>query len=108
MAGRQYLGAQFARGGEKVAEFDRLIAVDAWNRSLARHVARCEAIDNRLLETAFVVEHVVRNTDALGNRTRIMNILPGTARALAVRCSAVVVELQRHANDIVALGLEQR
>ena len=108
MAGRQHLGAELARGRQQVAELDRLVAVDARHRRLARDVAVGEAVDHRFLEAAFVVEHVMRNADALGDRARVVDVLAGAAGALAVGRGAMVVELQRHADDVVALGLEQR
>ena len=37
-----------------------------------------------------------------------MDVLAGAAGALAVGRCAMVVELQRHADDVIALGLEQR
>jgi hypothetical protein len=50
----------------------------------------------------------VRNADTLGDPAGVMDILAGAARALAMGGGAVVVELQRDADDIVALGDEQR
>src|SRR5260370_7335264 len=47
------------------------------------------------------------NADPLRDRARVIDVLPGAAGALAVSRGTVVVELQRHADDIVALGLEQ-
>ena len=108
MAGRQHLRAKVARGDEQVAEFDRHIAVDAGHRRLAGHIALGEAIDDRFLEAALVVEHVMRNADALGNAARVIDVPTRATRALAVRGGAVVVELQRDADHVVALGLEQR
>ena len=67
VAGRQHLGAELARGAEQIVELDRLVALDAGHRRLARDVALGEAVDHRLLEAALVVEHVVRNADALGD-----------------------------------------
>src|SRR5262249_52646685 len=43
----------------------------------------------------------------LRDRARVIDVLPGAASALAVARSTVGVELQRHADDIEALGLEQ-
>ena len=37
---------------------------------------------------------------------RVVDILPGATGALAMRRFAVVVELHRHADDVVALGGE--
>ncbi len=108
VAGRQHLGAELARGRQQVAELDRLVAVDARHRRLARHVALGEAVDHRFLEAALVVEHVVRNADALGDRAGVVDVLAGAAGALAVGGGAVVVELQRDADDVIALGLQQR
>ena len=108
MAGRQHVGAQLARGDQQVVEFDRHVAFDARHRRLAVDVALGEAVDHRFLEAAFVVEHVMRNADALGDAARIIDVLPGAAGALAVGGGAVVVELQRDADHVIALGLEQR
>ena len=66
------------------------------------HVAFGEAVDHRFLEAALVVEHVMRNADALGDRAGVVDVLAGAAGALAVGRRAVVVELQRDADDVVA------
>ena len=108
MAGRQHLRAEFARGRQEIAELDRLVAIDARHRRLARDIARGKAVDDRLLEPALVIEDVVGNADPLGDCARVMDVLPGAAGALAVGRRAMVVELQRHSDDVVALGLEQR
>ena len=67
MAGRQHLRAQFARRDQQIVKLDRHIAVDAWHRRLAVHVAFGEAVDHRLLEAALVVEHVMRDAERLGD-----------------------------------------
>ena len=93
---------------EQIAELDRLVAVDARHRRLARDIAFDEAVDHHVLEVALIVEHVMRNADAIGHRARIVDVLAGAAGALAVRRRAMVVELQRDADHVVAFGLEQR
>jgi xanthine/CO dehydrogenase XdhC/CoxF family maturation factor len=50
----------------------------------------------------------VGNADALRHRTRVVDVLAGATGAFAVGRGTVVIELQRHAHDVVALGLEQR
>ena len=107
MAGRQHLRAEFARGRQEIAELDRLVAIDARHRRLACDIARGKAVDDRLLEPALVIEDVVRDPDPLRHRSRIVNVLTGAAGTLAVGRRTVIVELQRHANDVIALGLEQ-
>ena len=48
----------------------------------------------------------MRNADTLGNRAGVMDVAAGTAGALAVGRRAVIVKLQRDADDVVA-GVRQ-
>ncbi len=50
----------------------------------------------------------MRNADGVGHAARIVDVLAGAAGALAVNGGTVVVELQRHADDVIALALQQR
>ena len=50
----------------------------------------------------------MRDADTLGHFAGIMNVLPRTAGALAVRRRTVVVKLQRDSDYVVALRLQQR
>ena len=50
----------------------------------------------------------MRNADPVRHRAGVVDILAGAAGALAVRRRAMVVELQGDADDVIALGLEQR
>ena len=71
-------------------------------------VAVDEAVDHRLAEAALVVEDVMRDAERLGHAARVVDVLPGAARALAVRRVAVIVELQGDADDVVAFPRQQR
>ena len=93
MTRRQDLGAELACGFQEVAELDRLIAFEARHRGLAGDVTVREPVDHRFLEAALIVEHVMRNADALGDRTGVVNIAARATGALAVDGGAVVVEL---------------
>ena len=107
VAGRQHLRAELARGDQEVAELDRLVAVDAGDRRLAAEIAVGEMVDHLLLEAALVVEHVVRDADLRRHHARVVDVLPGAARARPMGRRAVVVELQRHADHVIAFRLEQ-
>ena len=50
----------------------------------------------------------MRNADPLGDIARIVDVLPGAAGALAMGGRAVIIELQRDADDVVAFRLQQR
>ena len=88
-------------------ELDHLVAGDAGHRRLAGDVARGEAVDDGLLEALLVVENVVRDAQRLGHPAGVVDILAGAAGPLAVGGFAMVVELQRDADDVVAGMLEQ-
>ena len=108
MSGRQRLGAKLARGRQQIAKLDRAVALDARHRRLAERIAFGEIVDHRLAEAALIVQHVMRNADPLGDIAGIVDVAPGAAGALAMGGRAMVVKLQRDADDVVALGLQQR
>ena len=108
MSGRKRGGAELARGLEQIAKLDRAVALDARHRRLARGVAVGEIVDHRFAKTVLVVQHVMRNADPLGDIAGIVDVLPGAAGALAMGGRAMIVELQRDADDVVAFGLQQR
>ena len=107
MAGRERIGPEIARGFQKVGELDRLVARNAWNRRLAGRIACGERVDHRLAEPVLVVEDVMGNAERLGDAPGIVDVLAGTAGTRPVDGGSVVVELQRHAEDVVALALHQ-
>src|SRR6185295_20332205 len=99
MPGRQRAGAEIARGFQQVAEFDALVAADARNRRLAAPVALGEILDDRFAKPGLVIEHVMRDAETLGDARRVTYILPGAAGAFFAGRRAVVIELQRDADD---------
>jgi glycerate-2-kinase len=107
VAGGECVSAEFLRRRKQVGELDSLVAGYAGDRRLAGHVARREGIDHRLAEALLVVEHIMRNAERLGNAPCIGNVLPGAARAGTMDGSTVIIELQRHADDVIALALQQ-
>ena len=102
MAGRHRRGVELARRGEQVGELDRLVAGDAGDRRLASGIALRERLDDGLAEARLVVEHVMRDAEPRRHLAGIVDVAAGAAGARAVRGAAVVVELQRHADDVVA------
>ena len=49
----------------------------------------------------------MRNAERLGDAARIGDVLAGAAGTGAVDGRAMIVELQRHADDVVALALQE-
>src|ERR1700688_348158 len=107
MAGRKGLGAELARECQEIAELDPRVAIDAGDRRLAREIARGEGIHHLAPKAALVVEHVIRDGETLGDTAGIVDVLARTAGAFAPRRGPVVVKLERYADHVVALGLEE-
>ena len=47
-------------------------------------------------------------SESFGDVPRVMDVLAGAAASLSARCRSVVVELQRHADDLVPGSLHHR
>ena len=99
MPGRQRRGAEIPRYTQQIAELDPLIAADARDRCLASGVAVDKIVDDRSPEAALVIEHIMGNAEALGDAGGVVDVAPGTAGAVAPCGGAMVVELQRNADD---------
>ncbi len=102
MAGRQAIGAELARESDQVDELHALVAGRAGHRRAAVRIFVDEAVDHALAEAAFVIEHVMRDAEPVGDLLRVVNVLPGAAGAAAPHRLAMIVELQRHADHLGA------
>ena len=107
VSGGQGFGAEVVCGLQQVTEFHGAIAGDARNRRLAARIGVGKGLHHLGPEAGFIVEHVMRDADALGHLAGILDVLPGTARATPADGDAMVVELERHPHDVVALLLQQ-
>ena len=85
-----------------------LVAGDAGDRRLARDIGAGEGLDHLLAELRLVIEHVMGDAEPGGDVARVVDVLAGAAGALAVGRRAVVIELHRHADDVVAVARQQR
>src|SRR3546814_10122767 len=83
MSGCQRRRPKLAGGVQQIVKFYPLVAADTrdWRRSCKVGVG--EILHHRLAEPVFVVQDIVRNVEPLGDATRIVDILAGTAGALA-------------------------
>ena len=92
---------------QEIGEFDRLIAADAGHRRVALDIALDKIVDHRRAEAALEIEDIMGNAELGRHPSRIMDILAGTAGALAPDRLAMVVELEGDADHIVARPLEE-
>src|SRR6202040_4070182 len=93
---------------QEIGEFDFAVAGDARDGCLPRRIALRERRDDLALEPLLVVKHIVRDAETGGGKTRIMDVLSGATGSFAMNRRAMVVKLQRYADHLVALLLEQR
>ena len=103
----QRRGIEAAGPRQQIRELDRLIAGDAGNGRFTRQVALDKAINDRLAEARLEVENIMWNAERSGGAAGIMDVLPRTARSLALYRRTMVVELQRDAHHLEARLLEQ-
>ena len=67
MPGSQRRGAEVARRLQQIAKLDPLIAADAGDGGFAAGVAVDEIVDHGGAKPALIVEHIMRDAEALGN-----------------------------------------
>ena len=87
VAGRQQIGAEVIRGGEKIGKFHMLIAGDTGDGGFARDIGARERLNHFLAKALLVVEHIVGNTEPSRDVPRVVDILPRATRAFAMVAS---------------------
>ena len=108
VSGGERGGPQRPRLRQKIGELHRLVALDARHGRFAGEVAVGETVDDAFAEPALVVEDEMRDAEAAGGAAGVMDVLPRAARSLAPQRRAVVVELERQADDGVTRVMQKR
>src|SRR5204862_324362 len=78
---------------------DPLIAADARDRRFASGVAVDKIVNHGNPEATLVIEHIMRDAEALGDPGSIIDVAAGAAGAFAPRGRAMIVELQSDADN---------
>ncbi len=107
MAGGEALRPEVTRRCQQIGEFHRLVTAHTRDRGFATQVAIGEIIHHLLLKTAFVIEDKMANAESSCNHPSIMNIGTGAARPLGADRLPMVIELERNADNVITLLLEQ-
>ena len=110
MAGRHGIAlVQVARPAEQRPELHVRIAVDAWARRPAIQVRVEERLEDAGIELPLEVHHVERDAELAGDPA---GVIGGVERAAALLELGVrvgyVVQAHPHADDLVALGVQDR
>ena len=96
-----WAAAEIARRAEQIAKLHALIAPYARNRRRAGEIGVGEILHHRVGETIFIVEHVMGNAESIRDGPRVGDVLPRAAGAFFLDGEPVIVELQRHPDNIV-------
>ena len=114
MTGGEHLGANLARRDQQLIELEMVVAQAARNRRASRKIVLHERTHHVLLEARLLIDDVVGNAQRLGHAARVVHVVERAAAALyrlghAVVSgkTALVPELQRQTNDVVALLAQQ-
>jgi len=108
MAGRHGVGAEAARPIDERGELQVAVAMRAGQRRASRRVLADEVRDDLLVELLLEVDDVMRDVDGGGDAPRIVEIVERAAAAERRLAVGLIVQLHRHADDVVALLGEQR
>ena len=79
MAGGEAIRAEIARQREQIGELRPHVALDAGDRGAPGEIFVGEAIDHRLAEARFMIEHIMRDPQPVAHRARIADVAPGAA-----------------------------
>ena len=108
MARRHAISVQILGRGQQVFELYPLVAANAGHGGCPRKVSIGEIFDHGLAKGVFIIQHIMRKAHLFGHAAGIVNIAARTAGPLFGQSSAMIVKLQGHAHDVIALVLEHR
>ena len=109
MPGRDIFDAQGARLVHQARELHLGVAAGAGNRRAPLEVVADERGHDTVVEGALEVHDVVRDPEPAGHGARVVEVVErAAATERGTGPLGLVVELHGHAQDVVALLLEQR
>ena len=108
MARRDGLGAEAARPVDERGELQLAVAARARQGSPSGRVLADEIRHHLLVELPLEVQDVMRDVDRGRDAPRVVEIVERAAAAERSLSVALIVELHRHTDDVMALLGEQR
>src|SRR5262245_580176 len=107
VAGRDLLGAESARALQERRELQVAVAMRTWQRRPSGCVLLNEVRDHSLAKLALEIDNVVRKADEGGDAPRIVKIVERAAAPPCLLAAALIVELHRQTDNLMALLGEQ-
>src|SRR5262249_11822539 len=106
--GRDRVGAEAAGALDQRRELQIAVAVRAGQRRAPGRVLADEVRDDLRIELPLEIQNVVRDADCRRNAPRVVQVVERAAAAERRLAVALVVQLHRQTDDVVALLGEQR
>ncbi len=113
VAGGNAIGADLLRDYEQLIKLQMIVAEAARDGRASREILGDERTHDVALETLFVIDHVIRNAEVLGDAAGVVNIVERAAaagyllgHALVSGEAALVPELHSQADDVVSFGAQ--
>src|SRR5437588_2364781 len=91
----------------KISEFQFFVAHHTWIRSATSLVFARKIIDHEFFELVRFIDHVMWDTESMGNSARVRHRLWPAAFILGPRNTVLRPYFHRHPNDVVALLAQQ-
>src|SRR5256885_15746107 len=91
----------------KISEFQFLVAHHTWIRRATSLVFAGKIIDHEFFELIRFIDHVMWDTESMGNSTRVRHSLWPAAFILRPRNTVLRPHFHRHPDDVVALLAQQ-
>ena len=93
MTGHQAIRTKIARCFQQVLELHTLVAANARDWRKASEIGVGKIVDHRFFKAAFVIQHIMGNSDLIGDPAGVMDVLPSAACTLLLKGSSMVIEL---------------
>src|SRR5262245_16831216 len=111
VSGCDSIGADLPGQRYEPCEFELAVTGDAWNRRSPRKIVFDEGPDNSTFKLVLEIDHVERKTQPFGDSTSIVYIVERAATrgrrfAVSAQPAALIPQLHRETDDIVALILQ--
>ena len=104
MSGGHRICPQFPCGFQQVLKLDFLVTTHTRNWRFAAQIAVGKIFDHCLEKMGFIVKNIVRDTKLIGDIPCVINVFTGTARPFTPDRHAMIVKLERDADDLIAFA----
>ena len=93
MASGQTIGAKIARCCQQISKFYRLVAPHTGDRRFAAQIAVGKILHHLILKAAFIIQHIMRDTETRRDAPRVMYINTRTTGTFGLHRHTMIIQL---------------